>query len=170
MTDTKTLPQDLEKSPQSKVVIRFQDCDAFGHLNNASFINYFINAREDHLRQYYDFDLYEHARAFNKNWYITRHEIAYLRPAQLGETVTIRTHLINFSDRTVSVEGVMYDEAGQKLKAVQWTVFRYVDLNQGRSATHPEALTNLLQSVVLTDIEKVDLDQRIREIKKGMFK
>lgn len=167
MNDTAISTQALEKSPESQVVIRFQDCDAFGHLNNASFIHYFINAREDHLRQYYGFDLYEHARTFNKNWYITRHEIAYLRPAQLGETVTIKTHLIDFSDRTVTVEGIMYDNAGKKIKAVQWTTFRYVDLAQSRSATHPDFLTDLLQQVVLHDIETAQLDTRIREIKKS---
>ena len=30
---------------------RFSDCDPFGHLNNARYIDYFINAREDHLRR-----------------------------------------------------------------------------------------------------------------------
>ena len=100
--DTNT---ELDKHPESKVIIRFQDCDAFGHLNNTRFINYFINAREDHLRQYYAFDLYEHARASNKNWFITKHEIAYLRPAQLGEKVTIRTKLIDLS--SLPMEGAV---------------------------------------------------------------
>ncbi len=31
----------------SKTKIRFQDCDPFNHLNNAAYINYLINARED---------------------------------------------------------------------------------------------------------------------------
>ena len=156
----------LDKFPESKVVIRFQDCDAFGHLNNARFINYFINAREDHLREYYAFNLYEHAQASNQNWFITKHEIAYLRPAQLGEVVTIKTRLIQFSNSTLTVEGAMFDDAGNKLKAVQWTKFRYVDLARGRSAAHPEDVKQLLASVLVEDVEREDLNKRILELKK----
>ncbi len=47
------------KEPVSNVVIRFQDCDPFGHLNNARYIDYFINAREGHLVEYYNLDIYE---------------------------------------------------------------------------------------------------------------
>ena len=51
----KVLPKVLE----SKTKIRFQDCDPFNHLNNASYINYLINAREDQLIKYYDIDIYK---------------------------------------------------------------------------------------------------------------
>lgn len=156
----------LDKYPTSKTVVRFQDCDAFGHLNNTSFINYFINAREDHLREYYAFDLYEHAKTLNHNWFVGRHEIAYLRPAQLGETVLIKTSLIHLTNRSLMVEGVMLDESGKKLKAVQWTTFKYVDLVRGRSAVHPDALNMLLTSLLIEDIEVGDLDKRILELKR----
>lgn len=151
----------------SKTIVRFQDCDAFGHLNNARFINYFINAREDHLRDYYAFDLYEHARASNENWFIGRHEIVYLRPAALGETVSIQTGLLQFSNRSLVVEGVMFDKDMNKIKAVQWTTFRYVNLQQGRAAEHPESITRLLEGVVLGDVERESIDQRIRQLKKA---
>ena len=39
----------LEKTIESKVKIRFPDCDPFNHLNNSKYIDYIINAREDHL-------------------------------------------------------------------------------------------------------------------------
>lgn len=48
----------INKEPIGDVVIRFQDCDPFGHLNNARYIDYFINERENHLLQYYNFDTY----------------------------------------------------------------------------------------------------------------
>ncbi|MFK7846679.1 MAG: acyl-CoA thioesterase [Rhodothermales bacterium] len=156
----------LDKYPESKTVVRFQDCDPFGHLNNTSFINYFINAREDHLRQYYAFDLYEHAKTLNHNWFVGRHEIAYLRPAQLGETIMIKTSLIKLDARSLTVEGVMLDELGEKLKAVQWTNFKYVDLARGRSAVHPDALNALLTSLLIDDVEVGDIDKRILQLKR----
>ena len=49
-----TLPQELESTTH----IRFQDCDPFGHLNNAQYLDYFMNAREDHLLANYAFDIF----------------------------------------------------------------------------------------------------------------
>ena len=43
MTTEQTLPKELE----SEVVARFQDCDPFGHLNNARYMDYFINIPAD---------------------------------------------------------------------------------------------------------------------------
>ena len=31
------------------MTVRFQDCDPFGHLNNARYIDYFLNARQDQI-------------------------------------------------------------------------------------------------------------------------
>ncbi len=157
----------IEKHPQSTTVIRFQDCDAFGHLNNARFINYFINAREDHLRTYYDFDLYAHARASGENWLVTRHQVAYLRPAMLGEVVRITTRLIDVTADALTVEGVMADASDRQLKAVQWTTFRYVSLHNGRPTTHPSEVMALLQRVEIDeDLPLGDLDARLRDLKK----
>ena len=49
------MPMPAIQEPESKVAIRFQDCDPFAHLNNAKYIEYFINAREDHLIQAYGY-------------------------------------------------------------------------------------------------------------------
>ena len=48
-------PTELE----STAVIRFQDCDPFGHLNNARYIDYFLNARQDQIAAAYGLALYE---------------------------------------------------------------------------------------------------------------
>lgn len=155
-----------EKHPRSQHIIRFQDCDAFGHLNNANFLHYFINAREDHLRSSYGLDLYAHARETGNNWFVARHEIAYLHPAQLGETVTIQTGLLAFSENAVTVESLMFDEAGTRLKALLWTDYRYVDLQRGRPASHDDELMALLAEVALDpDTIPPTLDVRLADLK-----
>ena len=50
----------MNKSPNSNYKIRFNDCDMFGHLNNSRYLDYLINAREDHLKDYYSFDFTEY--------------------------------------------------------------------------------------------------------------
>ena len=50
--------QATSKFWESKVLIRFSDCDPFNHLNNARYIDYFINAREDQLLANINFNIY----------------------------------------------------------------------------------------------------------------
>ena len=49
--------KELPNKLQSAVKIRFQDCDPFNHLNNAAYLNYFVNAREDQISKHYGIDI-----------------------------------------------------------------------------------------------------------------
>jgi acyl-CoA thioester hydrolase len=51
-----------EKILESQMLVRFSDCDPFNHLNNSRYIDYIINAREDQLLKYYEFDIYKMAK------------------------------------------------------------------------------------------------------------
>ena len=57
-----------DKIFESECLIRFSDCDPFNHLNNSRYIDYFINAREDHLLAYHDFNLYDLAKEKKLGW------------------------------------------------------------------------------------------------------
>ena len=48
----------MQKAFESEALIRFPDCDPFNHLNNAHYLDYFINAREDHLMNGMGFNIY----------------------------------------------------------------------------------------------------------------
>lgn len=160
----------MNKTPESNVLIRLQDCDAFGHLNNVNYLHYFINAREDHLRTHYDLDLYAHSRTHGEAWVITQHQIAYLRPALPGEVVTIQSALIEVGDQSLRVEGAMWDTTKRQLKAVQWTTFRYINLTTKRTTRHPDAIQELLDTLVLEEAERGALDGRIRQLKQARLK
>jgi hypothetical protein len=62
--NTTTLPRQIE----SQMKVRFPDCDPFNHLNNSKYIDYIINAREDQLLKYYNFDVYELAKKTCKDY------------------------------------------------------------------------------------------------------
>lgn len=140
-----------EKQPESKLAARFQDCDPFGHLNNAKYLEYFINAREDHLVQAYGFDLNAHARESGCAWVIARHQIAYLAPVGIGEEVLIRTSLRRYTDQSASMEGLMYDAAGTRLKSLLWTEFAYVRLSTGKPTQHGAAVSEFLAGILLSE-------------------
>src|SRR5215831_10798081 len=120
----------MEKMPFSFYTIRFNDCDPMGHLNNGRYIDYFLNAREDHLRDHYEIDLREWAKQ-GHGFVVSRHDIRYLRPVNYNDKVAIRTALIGWEETTLLVEMVMTDNAGQ-LKAIVWTEFTRIDPRTGK--------------------------------------
>src|SRR5258707_7296042 len=91
---TQALPKELE----SIAYVRFQDCDPFQHLNNARYIDYFMNAREVQLIQFYNFRIFDVPKQTNQGWVVTRTQIAYLSPAMMQEYLVIRTRLIPMTD------------------------------------------------------------------------
>ena len=58
----------MNKILESKTKVRFQDCDPFNHLNNAKYIDYLINAREDQLIEKFDLDIYKIAFTEGVGW------------------------------------------------------------------------------------------------------
>lgn len=144
MLDFQNLPNELE----STALARFQDCDPFGHLNNARYIDYFLNARDDQLLQFYEFSVFNHGKITGANWVTTKNQLAYLRPVQLMEVVRLRTRLIHFTERVLVVEGLMMDQGAQRLKCLAWIEFTYVSLANGRAVNHPAELMALFRAVV----------------------
>lgn len=141
----------MEKMPISFYTIRFNDCDPMGHLNNGRYIDYFLNAREDHLRDHYDIDLREWAKQ-GHGFVVSRHEICYLRPVNYNDKVAIRSALIGWDDTTLLVEMVMTDTAGQ-LKAVLWTEFTRIDPRTGKRMAHPADFGIWLEGAFLEGVE-----------------
>jgi acyl-CoA thioester hydrolase len=136
----------MEKHPNSNYTIRFSDCDPFGHLNNARYIDYFLNAREDHLKSAYQMDL----RQFYNNgltWFVGSHEIAYLRPADYNETVKITSSLLEAGIDYLLVEMIMTDENQSHLKSVMHTRFIPVGLKSGKRENHPQDFFDFAKSV-----------------------
>ncbi len=126
----------LTIEPCTRYVIRFGDCDPFGHLNNARYLDYLVSAREDHLREFYQLSLQQFLEQ-GFGWVIGQHEIVYLKPARYYEPVWIRTSLIAYSDRFLQVEALMLDEEQRQVKALLWTKYHYVSTTIGHKATHP---------------------------------
>jgi len=155
---------EIPKILESKTKIRFQDCDPFNHLNNASYFNYLINAREDQLIANYNLDIYQHGKERGKSWVVGSHQIAYLKPATLMETVTIESQLINYSDRNLLVEIRMWNEDKTALKAILWSSFVYFDLLKLSSAKHTEDLLELFESAVLP-IEQTSFEERTKSFR-----
>ena len=125
----------MEKKLQSFYTIRFNDSDPFGHLNNARYIDYFLNAREDHLRDAYQMDLRQFA-AKGMGWVVSGHEIQYIRPANYNERVCIQSELLELADSHLLVEMLMLDETAENVRAIVWTKFTSINLKTGKRDNH----------------------------------
>lgn len=155
----------MQQFPESKVKVRFVDCDPFNHLNNASYIDYLITAREDHLLDNYGFDIYQYAMQKGVSWVVAQNRIAYLLPANLSETVLIRSCMLKWGEKEILVEMQMWDEQGKSLKAVLWTTFVHYDLVKKRSAMHSEELTQQFSGLQISPLVTATFEERIETLK-----
>jgi len=157
--------KELEKIIESKVKIRFPDCDPFNHLNNSKYIDYIINAREDQLLSFYDFDVHKLVKEEGLGWVVAQNQIAYLFPATLMETVIIQSQLISFSDKNLVVEALMWDENKRNLKAVLWTKLVHYDLKINRSTIHSEELIAFFKQVENPLPKVFSFEERLENLK-----
>ena len=130
---------------ESQCLIRFPDCDPFNHLNNARYIDYFINAREDHLMANMGFNIYHFAAEHGMSWVVSKNEIAYLKPAFLMETVVIDSTLLRLGETHIEVEMKMWNEGRNKLKSVLWSRFVHINMKTQKPENHSSELQKLFR-------------------------
>lgn len=158
------------KKTESRSVIRFQDCDPLKHLNNAKYFDYYFNAREDQQAMLYglrgDYTFTVH----NASWVVYNHQIAYLRPANVSEWVTIFSSVIYFNDTTKVVEYVMADASGRELKNMMWTTSKYISVGSGRVIPHQPELMDYLRTICVegVDFDHTTFNERIRRVKQEL--
>jgi len=153
----------MEKFPQSFYPIRFNDCDPFGHLNNSKYIDYFLNAREDHLKEHYDIDLKVWAQQ-GQAFVVSAHEIRYLRPATYNESVPIQSALIGWGDSWLLVEICMFGKERQ-LKAILWTTFTRIDPATGKRMVHPPEFRPFIDQALVEGIAEKGLAARVESLR-----
>lgn len=155
----------MNKNPSSIYKVRFSDCDLFGHLNNARYIDYFMNAREDHLKDAYNLVLTDYYQK-GISWVVTSHEIAYLRSALYDEMVTIESSLLLAEFNNLYVELIMMDENKSHLKAIMRTTFTPINPKTGRKESHNSEFMEWAKSIENTETGiKKNLQERIKELR-----
>lgn len=132
---------------ESRVTIRFQDCDPLQHLNNSKYFDYFFNARTDQVTQVYGYNVADIFRRFGGGWVAYNHNISYVRPALPGEWVRIYSRLLTFSDDTQYVEYIMTDDKTSHIKCMLWSTMIYVDVMSGKRKQHEPEIMEALKKM-----------------------
>ncbi|HEX8656913.1 MAG TPA: acyl-CoA thioesterase [Hymenobacter sp.] len=162
----------LVQTPETTHRIYFQDCDLLGHLNNARYLDYFLNAREEHSAEHYALNMGELAREQNAAWVITKHHISYLKPARQGTQVRISSQLIHFDNSSLVLEMQMRDLTGTRLLALLWSEMAFVTMPAGTRTDHSNVMMDLLDQL---DVEAVSydpdgFDDRVKEVRQQLKK
>lgn len=158
----------MEKTPVSKYKIRFTDCDLFGHLNNSRYLDYLINAREDHLMEHYDLDLMTYYKE-GLGWVVGSHEIAYVSPAVYNEIVSIQSALLHVDSGVLHVETLMMNETQTQLKAVMRTKLVPINAKTGRKEVHTPEFMVWVSEIVHHGIDgDISLQQRVGELRTAL--
>ncbi len=158
------------KFVESKAIIRFQDCDPLGHLNNSRYFDYFFNSREDQVPQVYEINPVSFFQKYDTNWVVYNHQIAYLRSAMPGEWIHVYSSAIYYDMDTKVTEYYMTDENKKVLKAVLWTISKYVDGKTGKRTNHQQEVLDFLKAIVVPDFDYHHhyFNDRIKEIKNSL--
>ncbi|QEE50520.1 acyl-CoA thioesterase [Flavobacterium alkalisoli] len=141
--------------------IRFNDCDSFKHLNNSGYIDYMLNAREDHLKEFHDISM-TYLYSKGSGWMVNKHEIIYLNPANYGEQVCIKSNLMKYGNDSLLVEMTMWDENETHIKAILWTKFTHINLLTGKRDNHPEWFEKIAIPLENSEILVSSLSERLK--------
>lgn len=160
--------KEYKKELESKVFIAFNDCDPFRHLNNARYVDYFFNAREQQLNEFYNFSLADWG-AKGMGWFVTQNQVAYLKPANYAETVIIISRILLVTDFDMLLEMVMWNEKKTRVKAILWSRLLHVDLTGGKRLQHNKELMDLFDAIVYNEenIELKNFETRTEQIRTG---
>ena len=111
--------------------VRFRDCDAMGHVNNAVYSTYLEEARIGVLGDLIDFIL-------------ARVEIDFRSELRNGEEVEVRTRCSRIGTKSFDLEHVL--SAGDRVVAEAKSVLVSYDYERGESVPVPDELRARLQS------------------------
>jgi len=140
--------------PEELFTIRFLDCDPLGHLNNSRYLDYFLNAREDHLLHTYNFNIYDYTKETGVSWVAAQNQIGYLLPVFVMNKVIITSRLIEYSDKHIKIEMLMMNEDKTKVMSLLWLTSVHFNIKTQKVAAHENNILKLFEALYAPVEEK----------------
>lgn len=124
-----------------------------------------LNAREDHVEQFFGFTFAEYTRSTGFTWIAVQNEIAYLKEVRYNSKVVISSKTISVEDRTSKFEILMMDEKSERVHAVLWCTVIYFNIKTRKSEAQPESIKELFRSS-LTELPQTTIGERANYLRK----
>jgi acyl-CoA thioester hydrolase len=112
-----------------RLPVRFRDCDAMGHVNNAVYLTYLEEARFAYWRAVWGAEM---GAPGTPGVILARVEIDYKRPATFGETLDVRIRLENIGRSSITSSYEIVNASGDLIAAATSVLVVY-DYAAGRS-------------------------------------
>ena len=153
------------KEIATTVKIRFSDCDPIGHLNNVKYLEYMLNAREDHVEEFYGFTYEQYLKKTGCTWIAIQNEIAYLKEVKANTKVIISSKTIEITDRVSKVEILMKSEDQKTINAVLWITVIYFNMKTRQSEALSENEKEFFEKY-LVEIDEKEFKDRVLHFRK----
>lgn len=118
-------------------VVRAEDLDHLGHVNNVVWLRFVVELAEAHARASGSSEIVREARGV---WIVRRHELDYHGNARLGDELTEQTWLESMKGAR-SVRAARFTSAGAVLVEAH-TQWAFVDAGSFRPRRIPRALVD----------------------------
>jgi len=114
-----------------EIDVRFRDCDAFGHVNNAVYLTYLEQARVEAWHHLHG------TGGLPKDLILARIEIDYRAPATLGDRLVVRLRVANVGTKSFTLDCEIENVRTRQMIAIARTVQVMYDYGAARSIEIP---------------------------------
>ena len=156
----------MKNEISSRAKVRFADCDPIGHLNNVKYLEYMLNAREDHVEEFYGFTYEDYAKRTGCTWIMVQNEIAYLKEVRANTKVVISSKTIATNDRISKVEILMKSDDEKTIHAVLWITVIYFNMKTRKSEVLPKDIKDLFLKY-LVELDQNDFSSRANYLRQS---
>ena len=125
-----------------RLEVRFRDCDALGHVNNAVYLTYLEQARFNHWRSLWGFGTPQLPPGM-PGVILARVECDYKRPATYGETLEVRLTVAEIGRSSFRYDYEIVDGQGRTVVMAKTVQVMY-DYTAGTPVPIPDDIRALL--------------------------
>jgi acyl-CoA thioester hydrolase len=126
-----------------RLEVRFRDCDAMGHTNNAVYLTYLEQARFVHWRSLWGFGTPQLPPGL-PGVILARVECDYKRPTKYGDVLEIRLTVAEIGRTSFRYEYEIVDEGGRTVVTAKTVQVMY-DYKTEKPVPIPDEIRTLLQ-------------------------
>ena len=130
---------------ETEFKIRTFHSDAFGHVNNARYLEIMEEARWQYAEHH---GLVEMLVRQNLGFIIMRMDIAFRHPVVEGDTISILTKLITLGSAAGEVRQLIRKEGSEKIAAKGLFHFVLIDRDNGHSVPIAGEIRELLERII----------------------
>lgn len=122
---------------ESILQVRPDDIDMFQHVHSAKYIDYVLAARYDQMERCYNNPMSEYLNQ-GLGWVVSTCMIQYKRPLKLGDTMMVKTRIIEASKYKVKVDFQIINHNTSKLCCEGYFNYTLITLASGRATEIPD--------------------------------